>query len=492
MNIETWARIRYLYLSEKKRICEIAAELSLDRKTVRKAISLDSFFRKQAKRASLLDPFHEEIQEILESSPKLSAVRIFEKLQEMGYQGQLTILRRYLRKVRPHKEPHLRLSVLPGMQAQVDWGHCGKLPVGSTTRPLYCFAMGLSYSRAIHVEFTLGMSMEIFLDAHVKAFEYFRGFPKEILYDNLSSVVLSRVKSDIRFNPRFMDFAGFYGFNPKPCNVRKPREKGRIEMVIKYIKQNFLAGRSFTSLADLRLQAHRWRDEIANVRIHSITRKRPVDLLLEEQPLLLPLPEKHYDTALKEIKICPPDCFLRFQTNDYSVPLSCNAKELLLKADAHWIKIYDGARLVAEHIRCWDKYQTIENPNHRKALLARQTRATFSKALDELSGLGPECDQYIKGLNLCDINVSHHVKRLLKLSLIYGATEFRQAIMQALNHNAFGFEYIENIIVNNRRRRYAQPPSGPIQIKSRPELSSVDVQPHSLEIYDLPEDDSPQ
>jgi transposase len=491
MDIETWAFIRHLCIAENKSVSAIARKLQIDRKTVRAALNKNSFLdRQKNRRQSLLDPHREDIMELLDEHPALSAVRIFEEIRKKGYEGQITILRDYLRKLRAsRKDPYFRLSVPAGRQGQADWGHCGQFRIGTTTRPLYCFVLILSYSRAIHLEFTLTMSQETFLESHVRGFRFFHGCPREILYDNLSSVVLSRIGTRVRMNQRFLDFSGFFGFHPTVCNVGKPREKGKVEMGVKYIKQNFLAGRSFTSMEELQQQALRWRDEIANVRIHKTTRKPPVELLEEERPYLITLPESNYDTSLKRAVVCPPDAFITFQTNRYSVPFSCVGKELVFKADMHKVRIIDGQKPVAEHQRCYDRHQCIEKTSHRKKLLEQRSRATLSKAFEELCDLGPECKEYLEGLNRCEINLKNHVMFILRLSQVYGTAEIRQAISHALSYEAFGAEYIENIIVNLRRRRHAQTRTGPISIKSRPELSSITVNPHSMDIYEYTEHD---
>ena len=486
MDIETWAIIRHLSIAENQSVSAIARKLQIDRKTVRSALNHNSFLdRQKQRRQSLLNPFREDIMELLDEHPRLSAVRILEEIRKKGYQGQITILRDYLRKLRAsRKDPYFRLSVPAGRQGQADWGHCGKFRIGTTTRPLYCFVLVLSYSRAIHLEFTLTMSQETFLESHVRGFRFFHGCPREILYDNLSSVVLSRMGTSVRMNQRFLDFSGFFGFRPTVCNVGKPREKGKVEMSVKYIKQNFLAGRTFTSMDELQQQAVKWRDEIANVRIHGTTRKRPVELLEEERPYLIPLPGSYYDTSLKRTVVCPPDAFVTFQTNLYSVPFSCVGKELVFKADMRKVRIFDGQKMVAEHRRCYDRHQCIEKPAHRKKLLEQRSRATFSKVFEELCNLGPECKEYLEGLNRCEINLKNHVMLILRLSQVYGTTEVRQAISHALSYEAFGAEYIENIIVNQRRQRHAQTRTGPISIKSRPELASITVNPHSMDIYE--------
>ena len=492
MDIQTWALIRHFSLAEKLSVSAIAGRLGIDRKTVRAALNQQQYLDKpKRKHSSLVDPFQGNIKELLDDYPELSSARILEEIRKKGYQGHRTILYDYLHKVRAtRQEPYLRLTVPAGMQAQADWGHCGQFQIGTTMRPLYCFVLVLSYSRALHLEFTLTMSQETFLEAHVHGFRFFQGCPREILYDNLSSVVLSRVGNSIHMNQHFLDFSGFFGFGPRVCNVAKPREKGRVEMGVKYIKNNFLAGRTFISLEDLQHQAYVWRDEIANRRIHGTTHRPPAVLLEEERPYLIPLSETQYDTSLKRTLIRPADAFIVFQTNLYSVPFSCVGKGLMFKADMRKIRIFDGMHLVAEHRRCYDRHQSIEDPKHRKELLKQRSRASFSKAFEELCNLGPECKDYLEGLNQCEINLRHHVMRILRLSRIYGSTEIHQAIAHALSFEAFGADYIENIIVNNRRGRHTHAIPGPVLIKSRPELTSLTIQPHSMDSYEVTDEES--
>jgi len=100
--------------------------------------------------------------------------------------------------------------------------------------------MVLSYSRMLYLEFTLSQGMEDFPSAHVRAFDFFGGVPKKINYDSLKFVVLSRAGRDIRFHPRFMDFAGSCLFDHVPRNVRVGREKGKVESAVKFARSSFL------------------------------------------------------------------------------------------------------------------------------------------------------------------------------------------------------------------------------------------------------------
>ena len=159
--------------------------------------------------------------------------------------------------VHPTREAFLRLTTMPGEQAQVDWGHFGKIQIGSAKRALSCFVLVLSWSRAMYARFALDQTLESFLRGHVLAFEAL-GVPREILYDNLKSVVLERVGDHIRFHPRILELAGHYHFAPKPCAPYRGNEKGKVERQIQYLRHSFFAARRFSSVDDLNMQLARW------------------------------------------------------------------------------------------------------------------------------------------------------------------------------------------------------------------------------------------
>jgi len=185
------AEIRRLFFAEHWRVGTIARELSLHPDTVRAALETVRFNQRTLARPSALDPYTEFIRITLEQYPKLRATRIHEMIVARGYEGSAVQTRRLVRRLRPRPvaEAYLRLRTLAGEQAQVDWGHFGHVQVGRARRPLSAFVMVLSWSRALHVLFTLDQSMESFLRGHVLAFEYFHGAARTLLYDNLKSAV---------------------------------------------------------------------------------------------------------------------------------------------------------------------------------------------------------------------------------------------------------------------------------------------------------------
>jgi len=221
------AEIRRLFYAEHWRIGTIASQLGLHAQTVRAALETERFNQRSLVRASPLDPYLPFVRDTLEQYPRLRATRLYEMLQARGYLGSVTTLRRLVRDLRPRPiaQAYLRLHTLAGEQAQVDWGHFGSIQVGKAQRSLSAFVMVLSWSRAIHVRFTLDQTLESFLLGHVEAFTALGGVARTLLYDNLKSAVLARQGSAIEFHPRLLELAAHYPFLPRPCAVARGNEK---------------------------------------------------------------------------------------------------------------------------------------------------------------------------------------------------------------------------------------------------------------------------
>ena len=275
------AEMRRLVIGEDWRIGTVARRFGVHHGVVRRAIRDTPSEVARAITPSALEPYKAYIVARLEKYPELTAARIFAELAEQGYQRGIAIVRRYVARIRGprEKKAYLRVQTTPGEQAQVDWGSFGWMRIGSTQRPVSCFAMVLSWSRALFLDFSLDQRIETFCAMHRRAFEFFGGVPKKILYDNLKTVVLHHVGTTIQFNPTFLSFAGQYLFEPTAAPPRYPQAKGRVEGAIRYIRHGFFYGRSFDNLADLRAKAVVFRDQTANTRLHAATRERPADVV---------------------------------------------------------------------------------------------------------------------------------------------------------------------------------------------------------------------
>jgi len=203
-----FCQIQHLHEQQGLSAAQIAATLSLDPRTVAYWLTQERFRpRKARQRASKLDPFKAQIVRMLERYP-YSAAQVFQRLSEQGFDGGYSLVKAYVRTVRPTRQPaFLKLAFAPGECAQVDWGSFGSVQVGHTSRRLSFFVMVLCYSRMLYVAFTVSQTMEHFLACHQHAFAFFGGIPKKVMVDNLKSAVLKRALGEAPvLNPKYLDY----------------------------------------------------------------------------------------------------------------------------------------------------------------------------------------------------------------------------------------------------------------------------------------------
>lgn len=484
---ELRARIRRLYFAEHWRVGTIAAEFGIHHDTVRHAIEAERFIRPGTQiRPTLLDPYKGFIAKVLEDYPRLRATRVHQMLVGRGYPGSVVQVRRYLRTVRPVRaEAYLRLETMPGEQAQVDWGNFGKILVGSARRVLSCFVLVLAWSRAIYARFALDQTLESFLRGHVVAFTALGGAPREILYDNLKSVVLDRSGDHIRFHPRILDLAGHYHFAPKPCAPYRGNEKGKVERQIQYLRHSFFAARRFSSVDDLNAQLERWIVDVAHVRRapgHADGHSVGV-LLEEERPRLLPLPKHPLECDRVVAVSSGKTPYVRFDLNDYSIPHRLVRKPLTLVASETAVRILDGAEEAATHHRSYDRGAVVEDPRHIEQLARDKRRAHDLRGRDLLRTTCKNADALLEALALRSEPLGGHTARLLKLLARYGAAELDRALADGLARGAVGATSIAHILDQRARGRGAAPPLEAV-LPDDPRVRDLHVTPHELDGYD--------
>jgi transposase len=486
---ELWAEIMRLRHVEHLSHQQIAVRLGIHRQTVANAISCDvapEYDRPE--RATVITPFMQAIKERLREFPEISAARLLCELKAAGYTGGYTMVKEAVLKLRPPAiEAFLRRETEPGQEAQVDWGSFGTIAIDGCRRPLSCFVMVLGYSRMLYLWFTVSQHMEDFLRCHVYAFRFFGGIPHRILYDNLRSVVLARSGTTIRFHPRFSEFAGVHLFEPRPCGVYKAHEKGKVERAIRYIRENFFAGRSFRDLGDINAQAAGWRDDTANQRIHSVTREKPVDRMAKDRAHLMTLPGRTFDTDIVIPVVASKMCLVRFDGNAYSVPFQAAGKSLLLRADPFFVSVLDKDRVLAKHRRCYSRHRVIEEPNHVRALLDRKRAAKAVKARDLLLVLCPEGKPFLDGLLVTGRRLDAHLTRLAEMVPVYGRTAVAGAVAKACDMGLYGAGYVEQLLSGQNTAPFTG-----VSVPGHPEVEDTIILPHSLETYNGdPEDKDP-
>ena len=331
-------------------IRSIAKEMGISRNSVRKYLRNKPMKKERAKRGSKLDLYRDAIKALIEGH-NLSTVRIMEEIKKKGYDGGYTILKEYCHDLRKDSavKAVYRYETEPGKQSQVDFGEFGRIDHDGKSRKLYAFSIILGYSRMRYAEFTTDISTENVVKMHLNAFQYFGGFTDTILYDNMKQVVIDRkIKaSESRFNPKFMDFAEYYGIVVRLCFPYRPQTKGKIENTIKYLKYNFFAGRTFTDLNDINIQCREWLNKV-NSQIHGTTHEIPMERLkLEHLSSLSIIPA--YFTSKKETRKVSRECYVSYKGNRYSVPWKHAGRECSVVEENTHIRIKIDSGMVAEH-----------------------------------------------------------------------------------------------------------------------------------------------
>ncbi len=326
-------------------ISEIARITGHDRKTIRAIVSspIGLAPAKRKGRPGRLAPFVPYIEKRIEEGV-LNCNKLLAEIRRQGYRGGKTLLKSFVQPYREarRQEATVRFETEPGEQAQVDWGHFGFIIHHGRRRKLYAFVMTLSWSRAMYLEFTVSADAAWWLRCHVHAFRYFGGVPRVILHDNLKTAVLGRdADGTVHWNPRYLDFADYYGFAPRACRPYRAQTKGKVESGVRYVRGNFWPGLTFVDLADLNRQGQDWQDLTANVRVHGTTGEVPFVRLAQEP--LQPLSKRpDYDTSLISFRRVSKDCFVSYGGNYYSVPSRYTRKTLKLKeTEDEQLAIYD-------------------------------------------------------------------------------------------------------------------------------------------------------
>jgi transposase len=489
MNVGFWAEIRRLAEIEKLSGRVIASRLGCSWRTVAAALQREQPPTPPVwRRVSILDPYKPKIGALLARSPELSAVRVHEEIARGpdGYTGSVITVRRYLRSVRPARgRVYQEVHYEPAQAMQVDWGECGRVQIGNTTRRVSVFVAVLCYSRLIFIEFTLSQRKGEFYRCLAHALEFFGASPRAIIVDNLKTAVINGSGRAACFHPEFLALCGYFCMQPIACERRDPESKGLVEASVRYVKRNALAGRSdeLVRFEDYVAFAPRWRDEIANLRTHETTRERPVDRFQKERSLLRALPTILFDTDEIVPAVVSPHARVDFDANRYSVPPHLARQTVTIRADGHEIRIVHQGQIVARHSRCYERRQLIVLPEHRTAALSLSRRSRSSALEQAFDALGPEARQFHICLNRQPVKTGVHLRRLLGLARVYGSAEVVSAIARALELAAYDAAYVENLLWAERRRRQLPTPTLPTP-KRRELIDEIDLEPTDPGVYD--------
>jgi transposase len=441
----------------------IAQDLGLARETVQNVIR-----RWQAERAgsassgpvpvpirrpSLVDPFTDTIQQLLQRYPDITIVRVFEELRAKGFPGGLTIVRERVLELRPQprREPVLRFETPPGDQAQMDYSTYDLDFTVEGRRRVHLFSYILSFSRRQYLHFVETQDLPTTLREHIRAFEYLGGVARTCVYDNMKVVVLRHGDEGPLYNPKFLAFATHYGYTPWACRVRRSQTKGKVERPFFYVEQSLLNGRTFRSLEHLNEITLWWLANVADVRTHRETKERPIDRHAQERPHLLPLPVAPYDVATVEYRVVNVEGDIAYRQNFYSVPWRHIGLALPVRVTESELIVF-GPKIdeVARHrlLPRGTTGQRSEQKAHRPSADPRQHEVLLRERFAEL---GPIAERFLAGLVRDQRQGKSQAVKVLALLATYAHADWLAALERAVRFGAHSLNAVERILAAQAR-----------------------------------------
>jgi transposase len=335
-------------------IRQVAKERGVSWRTAKKYMQSTTppHYKERLSKPTKLDPFKDYIKGRLEHFP-LNARKLFEEIQEKGYDGKYTLVKEFVRPIKHDKSiaAELRFETKPGEQAQVDWFYFGPVEVDGQRKTLWGFSMVMCFCRGRFLKYTTDATTPTFIQCHSDAFRFFGGWPKTILYDNTSNVVVKRMlkSSDSIMNPLFEDFARYHGFIIRLCKPGKEgaKTKGKIERTGQFIRGNFFMGLDFTSIDDINGKAIGWCYKV-NSQVHATTNAIPSERLKQEK--LTPVDSRPpYQIIITEHRRVSNDCFISVRGNKYSVPWKHAGRDAKLLIKERKMDVEIGGEIVCTH-----------------------------------------------------------------------------------------------------------------------------------------------
>ena len=377
-----WLKIR-MRVRNGASIREIQRETGLHFNTIKKILThpIPPAFHCPERPKPKIDPYLERIASILDADKSLpkkqrhTAKRIFEVIQAEGYSGRYTVVKDAVRELRrTTQEVFVPLVHRPG-EAQMDFGQA-LVKMAGVLRKVMFFAMALPYSDGMFIVAYPRECTETFQDGHVRAFTFFGGVPRRISYDNARTSVSQIIGSRTRkLTNGFMQLQSHYLFEEHFCRVRRANEKGVVEGVVKFARLNYFVPvpevKDFDEL-NAYLEQRCAEDLERKLRGKGATKRQ---LLEEDRAAFHPLPASPFDACKKAATTADKLSLVRFDCNDYSVPVRYAHHTVVVKGYVDCVHICRKDAAIAKHARLWDKEGVAFEPLHYLELLERKPGA---------------------------------------------------------------------------------------------------------------------
>jgi transposase len=442
--MDWWTKIRLEVLRGEVSKREVLRREGIHWETLKKILAHSEppgYQTKQTRPKPKIGPFLERIEQIIQDDKHLpkkqrhTAKRIYERIKEMGYQGKYTQVKEAVRDIkRVKREVFMPLIHLPG-EAQADFGYA-LAKISGVLKKVGFFAMALPFSDAFFVMVFERECTESYWEGHVRAFEFFGGVPQRISYDN-SRIMVSKVVGSYKrkLTDGFLKLQSHYLFKEHFCRVARPNEKGVVEGLIKFARLNFFVPvPQAHDLGELNLRLVEMCREDMRRRLRGKSATK-AELFVEDQAAFLDLPPSTFDACRKQPTRANSLSLVRFDDNDYSVPVDYAHHEILVKGYVDRVVLCHKQKVVAEHRRSWEKEGVFFNYLHYLPLLERKPGSLdYARPLAHLNL--PECfDTLRRRLVVAEEKEGEATRefiRVLRLLEDYPMAKLRKAVEKAL------------------------------------------------------------
>jgi len=359
MRIDLIKHIERIKLMEIKiNYSSLAKQYNCDPRTVKNYVTgKTKSKREKVDKKSKLDDFKSIIEDKIDNY-NTTALSVFHFIQKKGYTGKYGLVKNYIRnhKKEQMNKATIRFETMPGCQAQVDFKEKKKMiNKHGQVFEIYIFLFVLGYSRVKYFEITDNKNQKTVFNSLINAFMNILGVPKEILFDNMATVVdrHNTVIGQVQYNKKFMQFAKDFNFTPVACKPYRAQTKGKVESLAKLTNRLDVYNNEFETIEDLKKIAEEVNKEINN-EVSQAINKSPNSRLEEEQKNLLKLPNeiviKSYQDLTKELKVSK-EAMIKYLGNRYSVPVAFIDKSVDLEVDHknNNLKIFCNGNIIAEH-----------------------------------------------------------------------------------------------------------------------------------------------
>jgi len=384
--------------------------------------------------------------------------QIFKYLRELGYEGGETILRQYVRKIRPKpaRRPALRFETDRGVQGQVDLSPY-EIELGGVLTAVICFSFVLCWSRWRFFWFAKQLDRFMVMWCHRMAFEELGGMPAHILYDQMKQVLIAVIDGETVLQDDFARLVGHYGFSARVLEAGYKEGKGKVEKPFQDV-ETFLRHHSFHSLDDLNEKAYRWRHEELHVTPHRTTDDKPADRVIAERPHLLELPGEPFRCEQRQRAHTGKHFHVEHLGRFYSVPPEYADRWVTrcVLGGRLWVEL--GNEVISEHELRTDGAKFVTLPEHEDAFRKMGTRKKSTRKA--FVAMGPAAERFAEGLDRTQAGAStYHMTQILKLVRRIGTKRVLDALRYATGYEAFHHTAVARIA---RVRRH-QATSGAVQ-----------------------------